>query len=58
MDGKGFVLRAATALARRLAATGRPDEGRALLLPVVNWFTEGLHTADMVQARTLLSEMG
>lgn len=58
MDAKGFELRAATALARRLAATGRPDEGRALLLPVVNWFTEGLHTADMVQARTLLSEMG
>ena len=54
---KSFELRAATALARVLLATGARDEARAILAPVYDWFTEGNTTADLIGARTLLSEM-
>jgi predicted ATPase len=57
-SAKSFELRAAMALARLLADSGRAGEARALLAPVHDWFTEGLQTADLVAARTLLSEMG
>lgn len=55
---KSFELRSATALARLLISTGRRDEARNVLTPVYNWFQEGLNTADLVNARTLLSEIG
>jgi tRNA A-37 threonylcarbamoyl transferase component Bud32/tetratricopeptide (TPR) repeat protein len=55
---KSFELRAATALARLLNSTERRDEARAILTPVYNWFEEGHNTADLVNARTLLSEIG
>ena len=55
---KSFELRAATALAKLLKAAGKPDEARAVLAPVYAWFTEGFNTADLVGARTLLSEIG
>jgi predicted ATPase len=57
-QAKSFQLRSATALARLLRSDGRNEEARNLLSPVYNWFTEGLDTADLVSARTLLSEMG
>jgi predicted ATPase len=55
---KSFELRAATALAKLLLAAGDGDEARAVLAPVYGWFTEGNTTADLVGARTLLSEIG
>jgi predicted ATPase len=55
---KSFELRAATALARMLLAAGRRDDALAVLTPVYDWFTEGDSTADLVGARTLLSEIG
>ncbi len=57
-SARSLELRAATALARLLGATGRTAEGRAELAAVHDWFTEGLATGDLVAARTLLSEMG
>ena len=55
---KSLELRAAAALARLLRDTGRATEGRALLQTVHDWFTEGFATADLADARTLLSEIG
>jgi predicted ATPase len=55
---KSFELRAATALARMLHSTGRQEEARAVLRPIYDWFTEGYNTADLIGARTLLSEIG
>ncbi|MEZ5316782.1 MAG: protein kinase [Vicinamibacterales bacterium] len=52
-----FELRAATALARLLADTGRAAEGRAVLRPVYDGLTEGRGTADLVAARTLLADL-
>ena len=57
-SARWFELRAATGLARLLKDSGRAGEGRAVLAPIHDWFTEGLHTADVAAARTLLSEMG
>jgi TOMM system kinase/cyclase fusion protein len=42
--GRFLELRAATSLARLLRDQGRRDEGRALLQPIYDWFTEGFDT--------------
>jgi len=53
-DAKSFELRAATRLARLWQSQGRQREAEELLRPVYDWFTEGLNTADLVAARSLL----
>jgi class 3 adenylate cyclase/tetratricopeptide (TPR) repeat protein len=50
-------LRAATSLARLYQQTGRAEEGRSLLGPVCDSFTEGFETSDVRDARALLSGM-
>jgi predicted ATPase len=57
-QARSFELRAAISLARLLHASGRTPGGRAALQPVHTWFTEGRATADLLTARTLLSETG
>ncbi len=54
---KAQGLRAATSLARFWAREGRRDAARALLSPIYEWFTEGLDTADLREARALLGEL-
>jgi hypothetical protein len=44
-------------LARLLASQGRRDEARAMLTNIYNWFTEGLDTADLKDAKALLEEL-
>ncbi len=56
-EAKGWELRAATSLARLLRKQGRVAEGRELLAPVYNWFTEGFDTADLKDAKALLDEL-
>jgi class 3 adenylate cyclase/tetratricopeptide (TPR) repeat protein len=48
-------LRAATAYAGWLLERGRRDEARAVLEPVLTWFTEGLHRPDQQAAAALLA---
>jgi predicted ATPase len=50
-------LRAATSLARLLGEAERRGEARELLAPVYGWFTEGLDTADLKEAKALLDEL-
>lgn len=57
-QAKFMELRSATSLARLLARTNRKEEARAVLKPVYDWFSEGHNTADLMNARTLLSEIG
>jgi ATP/maltotriose-dependent transcriptional regulator MalT len=52
---RGFELRAATALARRLVRRRRKTEARALLAPVYETFSEGLETPDLRAARAVIS---
>ena len=56
-EAKSFELRAATSLARLWHGQGRPSEAHDLLTPVYGWFTEGLDTQDLVEARVLLGEL-
>jgi class 3 adenylate cyclase/predicted ATPase len=51
-------LRATTSKARLYLAHGRRQPAHELLAPVYRSFTEGLDTADLVEARTLLDELG
>ncbi|UPJ60560.1 adenylate/guanylate cyclase domain-containing protein [Bradyrhizobium sp. 192] len=50
-------LRAAMSLSRVLQAQGRRNEAQTLLTPIYDWFTEGLDTADLQQAKALLDQM-
>ena len=57
MGAKAWELRTATSLARLLDSEGRRDEARTLRSKVYQWFTEGLNTADLKDARALLDEL-
>jgi predicted ATPase len=54
---KSYELRAATNLARLWSEKCRRAEARDLLAPVYGWFTEGFHTADLMEAKALLDEL-
>jgi predicted ATPase len=50
-------LRAAVSLARLWRRQGRSGEARPVLIEALAGFTEGLGTADLVEARALLEEL-
>jgi predicted ATPase len=50
-------LRVTTSLARLLRDTGRRDEARTMLAEIYNWFTEGFDTADLKEAKALLTNL-
>jgi class 3 adenylate cyclase/predicted ATPase len=54
---KSWELRAATSLARLLHKTGQDEEAETLLRPVYDWFTEGLDTPDLKEAKALLDAL-
>ena len=56
-QARSWELRAASSLARLLAAEGRRDEARRALADVYGWFTEGFDTADLREAKTLSEEV-
>ena len=56
-QAKSYELRTATSLARLWGELGRRAEARKLLAPIYDWFTEGLDTADLEDARRLLDEL-
>ena len=60
-EGQGaesLKLSATTALARLLRDTGRRGEARTMLAEIYGWFTEGFDTADLMDAKALLDELG
>ncbi len=56
-EAKSLELRAATNLARLWRDQGKRAQARDLLAPVYGWFTEGLDTADLRDAKALLDEV-
>jgi tetratricopeptide (TPR) repeat protein len=56
-SAKWWEVRATVSLARLLRDTNRRDEARAMLSEIYNWFTEGFDTADLKDAKALLSEL-
>jgi hypothetical protein len=51
-------LRAATILARLKRDQGKRDQGRDVLAPIHDWFTEGFDMADLKQAKAILEDLG
>jgi predicted ATPase len=56
-QAKSYELRTATSMARFWGEQGRRSEARAVLEPIYGWFTEGLDTANLEEAKTLLAEL-
>jgi predicted ATPase len=54
---KSLELRAALSLSRLWRDRGKRAEARDLLGPIHAWFTEGLDTADLKDAKVLLAEL-
>jgi predicted ATPase len=54
---RSLELRSRTSLARLLQKQDKRDEARAMLAEIYGWFTEGLDTADLKEARGLLNEL-
>jgi predicted ATPase len=57
-SAKSWELRATTSLARLLSKQGHHDEARTMLTGIYGWFTEGFDTADLKDAKALLTELG
>jgi len=57
-QAKAWELQTALSLARLWRAQGKWEAARTLLGEVYDWFSEGFDTADLVEARALLHEMG
>jgi predicted ATPase len=56
-QAKSWELRTATSYARLMRDQGRMREAYELLAPVYGWFTEGLATKDLKDAKALLEEL-
>ena len=56
-QAKSYELRTATSMARFWGEQGRRSEARELLQPIYAWFTEGLDTANLQDAKALLAEL-
>jgi len=54
---RSLELRAATSLSRLLQRRGKREDARHMLAEIHSWFTEGLDTADLRDAKTLLDEL-
>jgi predicted ATPase len=56
-QAKSWELRAAMSMARLWRDQGKRQQAHDLLAPVHGWFTEGLDTLDLKQAKALLEEL-
>jgi len=56
-SAKSWELRATVSLCRLWQQQGRVEEARQMLAEIYGWFTEGLDTPDLKEARALLEEL-
>jgi predicted ATPase len=56
-NAKLLELRATVSLTQLWQTGGKTDQARELLCPIYDWFTEGLDSTDLVQAKALLKEL-
>ena len=56
-QAKSLELRATTSLARLWQRQGKKVEARKMLVKIYDWFTEGLDTVDLEEAKALLVQL-
>jgi predicted ATPase len=56
-QARSLELRAALSLSRLWQQQGRQEAAHDLLAPIYSWFTEGLDTGDLQDAKELLEEL-
>ena len=56
-DARMWELRAATSLAQLQVKRGNLEQAHDLLEPIYGWFTEGLDTPDLRDAKVLLNAL-
>jgi predicted ATPase len=56
-QAKSWELRAAMSMARLWHDQGKRQQAHDLLAPAYGWFTEGLDTLDLKEAKALLGEL-
>jgi predicted ATPase len=56
-QAKSLELRATSSLARLWQQQDKKEEAQRMLAEIYGWFTEGLETKDLQEARTLLEEL-
>jgi predicted ATPase len=56
-QAKSLELRAATSLSQLWRRQGKRDDAHELLAPIYGWFTEGFDTADLQEAKALLTTL-
>jgi class 3 adenylate cyclase/tetratricopeptide (TPR) repeat protein len=57
-QAKSWELRTSTSLARLWQSQGKRQDAYELLASVYGWFTEGFDTKDLLEAKSLLAELG
>jgi class 3 adenylate cyclase len=57
-QAKMWELRTSTSLARLWQSQGKRQDAYELLAPVFDWFTEGFDTKELLEAKSLLDELG
>jgi predicted ATPase len=57
-QAKMWELRTSTSLARLWQSQGKRLDAYELLAPVYGWFTEGFDTKELLDAKSLLAELG
>jgi predicted ATPase len=55
---KAWELRAATSLARLKRDQGKDGEGRAVLAPIHDWYSEGFDAPEFIDAKAVLDQLG
>src|SRR5712692_1919203 len=56
-NARALELRAAVSLGRLYQKQGKNEDARGILTPIYGWFTEGLETADLTEAKALLEQI-
>ena len=57
-QAKSWELRTSISLARLWQSQGKRQDAYELLAPIYGWFTEGFDTKDLLDAKSLLNELG
>jgi predicted ATPase len=57
-QAKSWELRTSTSLARLWQGQGKRQDAYEMLAPVYGWFTEGFDTKDLLEAKSLLADLG